>query len=94
MEEVRPHRNLDVWERSIELAKIIYRMTAQFPASEQYGLTSQMRRAVISIPSNLAEGAARSGKREFLQFINISQGSVSELDTQLELAKELGLLDQ
>lgn len=94
MEELRPHRRLDVWKRSIELAKIVYRITAQFPVTEQYGLTSQMRRAIISIPSNLSEGAARSGKKEFLQFINVAQGSASELDTQVELAKELGFMDQ
>lgn len=78
----------------MELAKLIYRITSQFPSSEQFGLVSQLRRAVVSIPSNIAEGAARTGKREFLQFINIAQGSASELDTQVELAKELGFLDQ
>jgi four helix bundle protein len=78
----------------MELAKLIYRITSQFPSSEQFGLVSQLRRAVVSIPSNIAEGAACTGKREFLQFINIAQGSASELDTQLELAKELGFLDQ
>lgn len=93
MEETRPHRNLDVWKRSIELAKSIYRISGQFPATEQYGLASQMRRAAVSIASNIAEGAARYGKKEFLQFINIAQGSASELDTQIELAKELGYVE-
>jgi len=92
--ETRAHKNLDVWKRSMGLAKLIYKVTSQFPSTEQFGLVSQMRRAVVSIPSNIAEGAARSGKREFLQFLNIAQGSVSELDTQVELAKELGFLDQ
>ena len=78
----------------MELVKTIYQVTSQFPASEIYGLASQMRRASISIPSNLAEGAARVGRKEFLQFINIAQGSVSELDTQVELAKDLGYLSQ
>jgi len=73
---------------------MIYQITAYFPSAEQFGLISQMRRAVVSIPSNLAEGAARSGKKEFLQFINIAQGSLSELDAQVELSKELGFLDQ
>jgi four helix bundle protein len=90
----RPHRNLDVWKRSIDLAKYIYRISSQFPSTEQYGLASQMRRAVVSIASNISEGAARSSNKEFLQFINIAQGSASELDTQLELAKELGYVDQ
>jgi len=92
--ETRAHKNLDVWKRSMGLAKLIYKVTSRFPSAEQFGLVSQMRRAVVSIPSNIAEGAARSGKREFLQFLNIAQGSVSELDTQVELAKELGFLDQ
>ena len=93
MKDTRPHRNLDVWQRSIELTKSIYKISGQFPASEQYGLTSQMRRAAISIASNISEGAARSSSKEFLQFINIAQGSASELDTQIELAKELGYVD-
>ena len=94
MEGERTHRNLDVWKRAMGLAKKVYRATGRFPASEQFGLTSQMKRAAISIPSNLAEGAARTGRKEFLQFINIAQGSASELDTQVELAKDLGFLDQ
>lgn len=76
------------------LALKIYNIIESFPPSEQFGLASQMRRAVISISSNLAEGAARSGKKEFLQFITIAQGSISELDTQIELAKELGFINQ
>jgi len=94
VEESRAHKNLDVWKRSIELSKLIYQVTSYFPSTEQFGLVSQMRRAVVSIPSNLAEGAARSGRKEFLQFINIAQGSLSELDAQVELSKELGFLDQ
>jgi four helix bundle protein len=92
--ETRAHKNLDVWKRSMKLGKLVYQITSRFPSSEQFGLVSQMRRAAVSIPCNLAEGAARLGKKEFLQFINIAQGSASELDTQAELAKELGFLDQ
>jgi four helix bundle protein len=92
--EQRPHKNLEVWKNSMELAKKIYKITGSFPASEIYGLVSQMRRAVVSILSNISEGAARSGKKEFLQFINIAQGSASELDTQIELAKELEYITQ
>jgi len=76
----------------MNLTKTIYHITSQFPHSEQYGLASQMRRAAISIPSNLAEGATRAGYKEFLQFINITQGSLSELDTQLEISKMLGFI--
>lgn len=88
----RPHRKLDVWRRSMELVKDIYGATNAFPKSEIYGLTSQMRRASVSIPSNLAEGAARKGTRELQQFLNIAQGSISELDTQIELASMLNYI--
>jgi len=71
----------------------VYRIPGEFPPSEVYGLTSQMRRAVISIPSNLAEGAGRKGNKEFRQFLNIAQGSISELDTQLEIACRLGYIN-
>ena len=91
--DIRPHRKLEVWKKSMMLAKDIYSATALFPKSEKYGLTSQLRRAAVSVPSNLAEGAARRGKREFKQFINIAQGSLSELDTQLDLANMLGYLE-
>jgi four helix bundle protein len=94
MGDIRTPRKLDVWKRAMGLSKGIYRATGLFPASEQFGLTSQMKRTVESIASNLAEGAARASKREFLQFINVAQGSASELDTQVEWAKELGFLDQ
>ncbi len=72
------------------LVKQVYQLTGVFPASETYGLTAQMRRAAISIPSNLAEGAARAGTREFAQFLNIAKGSLSELETQILIAKDLG----
>ena len=91
--EYRPHRKLDVWERSMEFVKDIYGATNTFPKSEIYGLSSQMRRAAVSIPSNLAEGAARKGKKEFSQYLNIAQGSISELDTQIELSLMLKYID-
>jgi four helix bundle protein len=92
--EQRPHKKLEVWKNSMELAKKVYQITGSFPAAETYGLVSQMRRSVVSISSNIAEGAARSGNKEFLQFINIAQGSASELDTQIELARELEFINQ
>ena len=92
--EQRPHKNLEVWKNSMELTKKIYQITSSFPSTEMYGLVSQMRRSAVSIPSNISEGAARTGKKEFLQFINIAQGSASELDTQIELAKELQFINQ
>jgi len=78
----------------MEFVKDIYQITESFPVSELYGLTSQMRRAAISIPSNLFEGAARRGTKEFRQFLNIAQGSIGELDTQIELARLLNYVDE
>ncbi len=78
----------------MEYVREIYKLTESFPKSEAYGLTSQMRRSSISIPSNLAEGAARKGTKEFSQFLNIAQGSISELDTQIELAFMLNYIDK
>lgn len=89
----RPHKKMDVWKNSMELAAEIYKVTKNFPKEELYGLTSQLRRAAVSVPSNLAEGAARTGPREFLQFINIAQGSLSEIDTQIELSNMLNFID-
>lgn len=94
MGDMRPHRNLDVWKKAMDFVLEIYRMTATFPKSEQFGLISQMRRAAVSIPSNLAEGAGRKGNKEFRQFLNIAQGSISELDTQLELAHRLEYINK
>lgn len=93
-EETRPHRKLDVWKKSLLFAKSVYVVTSRYPSAEIYGLVSQMRRATISVPSNLAEGAARKGKKEFLQFINIAQGSLSELDTQIELSMMLNYISK
>ncbi len=88
----RKHHELRAWQDAISLVKDIYQITASFPKEEIYALTSQMRRAAVSIPSNIAEGAARTGDKEFLQFLSISRGSLSELETQLIIAKELGYM--
>jgi len=77
----------------MEVAQMIYKLTNSFPSEERFGLVSQMRRAAISIPSNVAEGAARQGKAEFRNFLSMAQGSLSELDTQLELSVLLGHLN-
>jgi four helix bundle protein len=84
------YKDLLVWQKGIVLAKGIYRMTQSFPAEEKFGLVSQMRRAAVSIPSNLAEGQARHTAGEFVQFISHAEGSAAELDTQLILSVELG----
>ncbi len=92
--DYRPHRNLDVWKKSIEFVKDIYQATEPFTKSEIYGRASLMWRAAISIPSNLAEGAARKSSKEFKQYLNIAQGSNSELDTQIELTLMLKYIDE
>jgi len=89
----RPHEKLDAWRESMRLVKIVYTATRAFPKEELFGLTSQMRRSAISIPSNIAEGSARAGRRELAQFLNIAKGSLSELETQSLIAVELGYLD-
>jgi len=83
------YKELIVWRKSFELAKKIYKSTENFPKSEIYGLTSQIRRASVSIPSNIAEGFVRKHRKEFSQFISIAFGSGAELETQLLLSKEL-----
>ena len=88
----RAHKKLDVWRESVALATHIYQVTENFPKAETYGLTSQMRRSVVSVSSNIAEGAARFSSKEFAQFLNIAGGSLSELDTQLEIAYNLTFL--
>ena len=88
----KPHKKLDVWQAAMKSTKTVYKLTDKFPEEEKFGLVSQMRRAAISIPCNIAEGAARRGKREFRNFLSMAQGSLSELDTQLELSILLGYL--
>ena len=89
---MRKHHELKAWQEAMELVKEIYRVTRDFPKEEIYGLVSQMRRAAVSIPSNIGEGAARGGDREFIQFLIIARGSLSELETQLLISKDLGYM--
>lgn len=86
------HKKLDVWKKSIELVKKIYKITDTFPNKEIYGLTNQIRRASLSIPSNLAEGASRKSGIERKRFFEIARGSLVEIDTQFEIAKELNFI--
>ncbi len=86
---VRTHKDLDVWKKAIEFVTEIYSITTSFPKSELYGLTSQIRRAAVSIPSNIAEGATRHHKTEFKQFLYIALASAAEVDTQLIIAQNL-----
>ena len=88
----RKHHDLMAWQEAMGIVTKIYKLTASFPKAEIYGLTSQLRRAAVSIPSNIAEGAARTGSKEFLHFLSISRGSLSELETQILIAKNLGYI--
>ena len=87
--KTRSYKDLVVWQKGIALAKIIYELTQRFPSEEKFGIVAQMRRASVSIPSNIAEGQARHTTGEFIQFISHAEGSVAELDTQLILSIEL-----
>jgi four helix bundle protein len=89
---VRTFRDLVAWQRGMELAEAIYAATARMPDAERFGLTSQMRRSAVSIPSNIAEGHARASRADYLRFLRVARGSLAELSTQLELAYRLGLL--
>ncbi|MCK5879709.1 MAG: four helix bundle protein [Holophagae bacterium] len=84
------HKDLDVWKEAIQFVKRVYEATSSFPRSELYGITNQLRRSAVSVPSNIAEGAARGTTKEFIRFLYISLGSLSELETQLIVSKELG----
>lgn len=80
------HKDLDVWKKSMDLVDEMYKVTRAFPQDERYGLSSQIRRSAVSIPSNIAEGSGRNGRKEYSQYINIARGSLSELETQIMIA--------
>lgn len=84
------YKELHVWQKAMELVEEVYKLTGDFPKEEMYGLTSQIRRSAVSIPSNIAEGSSRAGTKEFIQFLSIARGSAAELETQLILSSRLG----
>ncbi len=92
--DVRTHKDLNVWKRSMEFVTSLYKVTSIFPKEEIYGLTNQMRRASVSIPSNIAEGAARKSNKEFIQFLYIALGSTVEIETQLIISNNLNYIDK
>jgi four helix bundle protein len=92
MSKDKPHKKLDVWQVSIDLVVEVYKLAGELPDGEKYNLVSQMRRAAVSIPANIAEGAARNTKKEFVNYLHIAKGSLSELDTYLEIVRRLGYL--
>jgi four helix bundle protein len=91
---MKTHKDLIVWQKAMDFVEEVYKLTDRMPKSELYGLTSQIRRSAVSVPSNIAEGAARNYDKEFLQFLYISLGSVAELETQLLLAERLKFIPQ
>ena len=91
---MQTHKDLDVWKLGIDLVEEVYKASRSFPKEELYGLTSQMRRSAVSIPSNIAEGAARKGNPEYIQFLYIALGSISELETQIIIASRLNYISE
>ena len=88
----KPHKKLEVWKKALDIVVWIYRTTGKYPREEMYGLTAQMRRAAISIVSNISEGAARNNKKEFARFLYFAKGSLSELDSQVVISNVLGFM--
>jgi four helix bundle protein len=91
---MRPHQKLDLWKRSVDFVVAIYRLTEQFPKEEKFGLTSQLRRAAVSVAANVAEGAAKTSTKDFRRYLSNSQGSTSEIETELLIALRLNYLDE
>jgi len=91
--KARNHLDLEVWQLSIELVVTIYQQTSNFPEEEKFGITNQIRRAAVSVPSNIAEGAGRSSSKEFIHFLSIALGSLAEIETQFILSVRLGYKD-
>ncbi|WP_200808942.1 four helix bundle protein [Brevundimonas sp. SH203] len=91
---LRSHRDLKVWQIALDMTETLYRTTADWPKSEQYGLVSQVRRAAVSVPANIAEGAGRRTSGEFAHFIGIARGSLAELETLLIIARRLGYIEE
>ncbi|MGM0988643.1 MAG: four helix bundle protein [Pseudomonadota bacterium] len=89
---MRKHQELRAWQQSMDLVELVYRETRAFPDDERYGLISQMRRSAVSVPSNIAEGAGRGSNKDFIRFLMIAQGSLSELETQLLISQRLGYI--
>lgn len=94
MKEIKSHTDLNLWKESMKLVEVTYKLTRHFPQEELYGLTSQIKRSSISIPSNIAEGAGRKGKKEWIRFLYIAMGSLSELETQMLIAIRLEFIEK
>jgi four helix bundle protein len=90
MSKISHFRDLDVWQRGMDVVEAVYRASARFPKAEAFGLSSQVRRAAVSVPSNIAEGHTRASTKDYLNHISIAQASLAEVETQLEIASRLG----
>ena len=90
---VQSYKDLIVWQKAMLIVKVVYKLTQGFPKEELYGLTNQIRRAAVSVPSNIAEGQARRGKAEFKNFLSIARGSLAEVETQLLIAQDLNYIN-
>jgi four helix bundle protein len=90
MSDIKTYKDLIVWQKSVELVKLLYQLTRELPSDEKFGLVNQLRRASVSIPSNIAEGFGRKTQKERIQFFVIAYGSALEIETQLHISKELG----
>lgn len=89
----KPHKDLRAWELGMEIVEAVYDITSEFPSRERFGLIAQLQRSAVSIPSNIAEGAARGSRPDFLRFLRMARGSLSELDTQLEISRRQKFID-
>ena len=94
MERLKPHKKLDLWGKIIDLVVYLYQITKGFPREEEFGLKSQIRRAAVSVPSNISEGLTRKSNRDKTHFLNIAQSSLSEIDAQIEVSSRLGFITQ
>jgi four helix bundle protein len=92
-DRIQSHRDLQVWQRGMQIAEDVYTLTKAFPSDERFGLTSQLRRAAVSVPANIAEGNSRDSTKDYLRFLAIAVGSLAEVETFLELSTRLGLGD-
>lgn len=94
MERQKPHKKLDIWSKVIDFVVFMYQVTSNFPREEEFGLKSQLRRASVSVPSNISEGLTRRSKKDRIHFLNIAQASLSEIDAQVEVSQRLGFLNK
>ena len=92
--ELSPFKNLIVWQKAMELVRVVYQLSKKFPADERYALTDQLRRAVVSNPSNIAEGSGRASNKDYAHFLSIARGSLYETLTQLQIAQDLGYIEE